>query len=98
MKKLIASENSFEALEKLLSESIDTSLKIKDNKVYIQGKWDKSYKIERFLNRYNCYELNAKQSLEDLHAERNRLLLSKTNPERLAEIQAKIDYVEWGIK
>lgn len=37
-------------------------------------------------------------TLAELKAERNALLISKDNPERLAELQAKIDYIEWGIK
>lgn len=36
-------------------------------------------------------------TLNELKEERNALLLSKDNPNRLSEIQAKIDYIEWGI-
>lgn len=41
------------------------------------------------VEKYDCY----KQWM----AERNTLLISGDNPNRLKELQDKIDYFEWGI-
>lgn len=38
------------------------------------------------------------KSRAELILERNRLMISKENPERLAEIKAKIDFLDFGIK
>lgn len=37
-------------------------------------------------------------TLEELRQERNKLMISKQNPERLSEVKGLIDYWEYGIK
>jgi len=37
-------------------------------------------------------------TIEELRKERNELLISKSDPKRLAELTAKINYFDWGIK
>lgn len=37
-------------------------------------------------------------TIEQIKQERDKLLISRDNPERLAELQAKLDYFWWGIK
>lgn len=37
-------------------------------------------------------------TIEELRKERNELLISKADPKRLAELTAKLDYFDWGIK
>jgi len=37
-------------------------------------------------------------TLEQMRVERNALMISKSDPERLAELKAKILYIEYGIK
>lgn len=86
MKTLISSAPTIPELEKQLSSipEYDAS--------------DKSYTIERHGNRYNCYQQPIREGLDALRDERNRLMVSKGNPKRLAEVIAKIDWIEYGIK
>lgn len=37
-------------------------------------------------------------TLAEMITERNLLMLSGENPTRLAELKAKIDFLEWGIE
>lgn len=53
------------------------------------------------LNLKNTYQQCQKYksySIDEITIERNALLVSKENPERLKELQNKINYFEYGIK
>lgn len=49
----------------------------------------------------NCrcgYPIQEKQTIEQLEAEKNKLLVSRENPDRLRVVQGIIDYFYFGIK
>lgn len=52
------------------------------------------------LLKVNCrcgLPIREKQTIEQLEAERNKLLVSKENPDRLRIVQGKLDYFNFGI-
>lgn len=98
MKTLISSAPTIPELENNLSELLQSTCIITGSKVDINGCFDKSYTIERHGNRYNCYHQPIREGLDALRDERNRLMVIKDNPKRLAEVLAKIDWIEYGIK
>ena len=34
----------------------------------------------------------------ELEAEKRKLLIDQSNPDRLKEVQSRLDYINWGIK
>lgn len=41
---------------------------------------------------------NTAPNISELEAEKRRLLIDKTNPKRLKQVQSELDYLHWGIK
>lgn len=97
MKTLISSAPTIPELENNISEILQSTCIITGITVEINGEFDKSYIIERHGNRYNCYHNPVREGLEALKYERNTLMISGNNPKRLAEVKAKIDFIEYGI-
>lgn len=95
---LITSAPTIPELENNLSELLQSTCIITGSKVDINGCSDKSYTVERHGNRYNCYHQPIREGLDALKDERNALMVSKSNPKRLAEVIGKIDFLEYGIE
>lgn len=97
--KNIYSNNSLkdfiEGLEVLLSKPF---LEISGRKLYSNSIHLKEYRIERKGNNIVCYLTEEKNEIEELRKERNELIISKSDPKRLAELTAKLNYFDWGIK
>jgi len=91
---LIASAVTLIALEKEIEPAY-----IQDMKVYnSNGSVNKTLYIECENNRYRCYEKETYGfDLEAAISERDKLMISKSDPKRLKELVDKLNYFEYGV-
>lgn len=54
--------------------------------------------IKKYNDNGNCLSYQQTESLEELIKERNKLLVSRSDPKRLKYLSKKIDYINYGIK
>ena len=53
--------------------------------------------IKKYNNNCNCTSHEQTETLEELIKERNKLLVSRSDPKRLKYLSKKIDFICWGI-
>lgn len=53
--------------------------------------------IKKYNDNGNCLSHKQAETLEELIKERNKLLVSKSDPKRLDYLTQKIDFICWGI-
>lgn len=98
-KENIASASGRDELIENLTEYLGiNNISINGKKVFTGKDLLDGYSVEQKGNRVVCYKLHEFPSMEELKQERDLLWVNKTNPERLKELIAKIDFIEYGIQ
>lgn len=53
--------------------------------------------IKKYNDNGNCNSHEQTETLEELIKERNKLLVSRSDPKRLKYLSKKIDFICWGV-